>query len=79
EALLNERDLRRHTALQGPGVGPSYNRDPIINRHQPEQPRRASFSPASRPRQVDQNNPYHVGQDGKIHLKQAVYHCHVHP
>ncbi|OXU25336.1 hypothetical protein TSAR_014593, partial [Trichomalopsis sarcophagae] len=25
-ALLNERDLRRHTALQGPGVGPSYNK-----------------------------------------------------
>ncbi|OXU22249.1 hypothetical protein TSAR_004419 [Trichomalopsis sarcophagae] len=26
EALLNERDLRRHTALQEPGVGPSYNK-----------------------------------------------------
>ncbi|OXU16425.1 hypothetical protein TSAR_016668 [Trichomalopsis sarcophagae] len=82
EALLNERDLRRHTALQGPGVGsiePTYNRDPVIRRHQPEQPRRANFSSASRPRQVDQNRPYHVGQDGRIHLQQTVYHCHVHP
>ncbi|OXU16677.1 hypothetical protein TSAR_001841, partial [Trichomalopsis sarcophagae] len=37
-----------------PGVGPSYHRDPVIRQHQPEQPRRVSFSPASRPRQVNQ-------------------------
>ncbi|OXU16424.1 hypothetical protein TSAR_016667 [Trichomalopsis sarcophagae] len=52
--MLNERDLRRYTALQGPGVGPSYNRDPVIRQHQPEQPRRVSFSPALRPRQINQ-------------------------
>ncbi|OXU21301.1 hypothetical protein TSAR_008236 [Trichomalopsis sarcophagae] len=80
-ALLNERDLRRHTTLQGPGVGPSYNKSG--SRNSPTSARVATKGQLLARIKVSQDRSTKTSlttsvRTGRIHHKQIVYHCHVH-